>query len=288
MDCAGALGILLASTGAQHRRMTNMQRTTSPDGTTVSYDKYGSGPPLVLVHGGFSDHITNWQECKSLLAELFTVYAIARRGRGETTATEGHSVVDEARDVVAVLQAVGEPAFLLGHSYGAACAVNAAALYPDGVRKLVLYEHPGAEALTADTVSTLESFEASEDWDGMVEAFMGILQVPPEEITEIKATPFWNVWTVDAKATLNDLRALTRHDFGAERFSSLTMPVQLLIGSDSPRELYLTDALAAVLPDARIAVLEGTAHEGMTMVPEQFVEKVSEFLLGIPVTSASR
>jgi pimeloyl-ACP methyl ester carboxylesterase len=63
-----------------------MQRIESTDGTTVSYAKYGSGPPLVLVHGGFSDHITNWQECKSLLERRFTVYAIARRGRGETSA----------------------------------------------------------------------------------------------------------------------------------------------------------------------------------------------------------
>jgi hypothetical protein len=37
-----------------------MERITGPAGTTISYDRYGSGPPLVLVHGGFSDHITNW------------------------------------------------------------------------------------------------------------------------------------------------------------------------------------------------------------------------------------
>lgn len=81
-----------------------MQRIKTPDGTTISFDKYGSGPPLVLVHGGFSDHITNWQECKALLAERFTIYAIARRGRGDSSATEGHSVADEASDVVAVLR----------------------------------------------------------------------------------------------------------------------------------------------------------------------------------------
>jgi pimeloyl-ACP methyl ester carboxylesterase len=263
-----------------------MQRTTSPDGTTVSYDTYGSGPPLVLVHGGFSDHITNWQECKSLLEKQFTVHAIARRGRGETTATEGHSVLDEAADVVAVLRHVGEPVFLLGHSHGAICALNAAAQYPQGVRKLVVYEHVTAETLPPEDVAHLETFAAREDWDGMVEAFMGILQVPPEEIAEIKTTPFWGTWTQDAKATINDLRALLKHDYSVERFRSLNIPVQLMIGSESPRELYLTDALAAVLPDARITTLEGTAHEGMTMVPQQFVAKVSEFLLGVPARSS--
>jgi pimeloyl-ACP methyl ester carboxylesterase len=60
-----------------------MQRITSPLGTTVSYEKYGGGPPLVLVHGSFSDHNTNWQSVKTLFEKQFTVYAIARRGRGD-------------------------------------------------------------------------------------------------------------------------------------------------------------------------------------------------------------
>ena len=64
-----------------------MQRIPSPAAATVSYDQYGSGPPLVLVHGAFSDHKTNWAFVKPLFETQFTVYAIARRGRGETDAT---------------------------------------------------------------------------------------------------------------------------------------------------------------------------------------------------------
>jgi pimeloyl-ACP methyl ester carboxylesterase len=145
-----------------------MERITTPSGATVSYDTYGSGPPLVLVHGGFSDHDTNWQEVKPLLRDRFTVYAVARRGRGVTSATRGHTVAEEAADVAAVLRQVGEPAFLLGHSYGAVCALEAAALYPAGVRKLVLYEPPFPHTFSADTLAGLEAFAAREDWDGLV------------------------------------------------------------------------------------------------------------------------
>jgi len=54
---------------------------------------------------------------KPFFEKQFTVYAIARRGRGETDATEGYSLEDESRDVVAVIQSIGVPVFLLGHSW---------------------------------------------------------------------------------------------------------------------------------------------------------------------------
>ena len=121
---------------------------------------------------------------------------------------------------------------------------------------------------------------ATEGWDRLVETFMGeVLEVPADEVAGIKAAPFWRVWTADAEATLHDLRALSRHRFDAERYRSLRMPVQLLIGTASPRRIYVTDALAAVLPDVRITPLEGQAHEGMTTAPDQFVAAISTFLL---------
>jgi pimeloyl-ACP methyl ester carboxylesterase len=257
-----------------------MKRITAPSGTTVSYDAYGAGPPLVLVHGGFSDHATNWQEVKPMLEDRFSVYAVARRGRGDSSATRGHSVEDEAADVAAVLRRVGEPAFLLGHSYGAVCALGAAALHSAGVRKLVLYEPPSPHLATWDRVARLEALAEREDWDGLVETFMlDVIRVPPDEVNEIRATPFWALWTADAKASMNDLRALANHRFDATRYRSLGMPVLLLVGTESPRGLYVTDALAAVLPDVRIRPLEGQAHEGMTTAPAQFADAIAAFLL---------
>jgi hypothetical protein len=55
--------------------------------------------------------------------------------------------------------------------------------------------------------------------------------------------------------------------------------VLLQIGTESPRDLYVTDALAAVLPNVRIQELPGQAHEGMTTAPQMYAEAVSRFLL---------
>jgi pimeloyl-ACP methyl ester carboxylesterase len=256
-----------------------MQRVKSPDSITVSYDKYGSGPPLVLIHGALSDHKTNWEFVKPLLDQRFTVYAIARRGRGETTASEGHGLPDEARDAAAVIQAVGEPVFLLGHSYGGQTALAAAAIAPDRIRKLVLYEPPWPHAMPKDALARLEGLAAAGDWEGFVSMFIkDVLQVPLDELEELRASELWPPMVSDARATLGDFRALSNYDFKAERFGDLSIPVLLQIGPESPRDLYITDALAAVLPDARIEELPGQAHEAMTTAPELYAESVTRFL----------
>ena len=257
-----------------------MQRITLPAGATVSYEKYGGGPPLVLVHGAFSDHKTNWQFVKPLLEKQFTVYAIARRGRGETDATKGHSLEDESRDVVAVIQSIGEPVFLLGHSYGAQTVLAAAAEVPDRVRKLVLYEAAWPRVVEKEALARLEELAQAGDWEGFaVTFFRDRLSVPGEELDELRATELWPPIIADAEASLGDLRALSRYDFKAERFRELRVPVLLQIGTESPRDLYVTDALAAVLPDVRIEELAGQAHEGMTTAPKMYAEAVSRFLL---------
>jgi pimeloyl-ACP methyl ester carboxylesterase len=258
-----------------------MHRITSPAGAIVSYDKYGSGPPLVLVHGAFSDHKTNWEFVKRLFEKQFTVYAIARRGRGETAATEGHSLEDESSDVVAVMQSIGESVFLLGHSYGAQTALAAAAAkVPDHVRKLVLYEPAWPRVVGKEALARLEQLAQTGDWeDFAVTFFRDRLSVPIEELDELRATELWPPIIADAPTSLGDLRALSRYDFKAERFRELRVPVMLQIGTESPRDLYVTDALAAVLPDVRIQELPGQAHEAMTTAPEMFARTVSRFLL---------
>lgn len=253
----------------------------SKGGARVSYSRKGSGPPLLLVHGGFSDDVTNWEFVQPLLQRQFTVYAVARRGRNGTDATEGHSLEQEVLDVLAVMEEIREQVFLLGHSYGAQCALAAAAQAPERVRKLVLYEPPWPNTVPTAVYQRLEDFAASGQWDEMASAFfLDALRVPAPEIEALRSSDLWPPIVADAKASLQDLRALRRYEFVADRYRSLNMPVLLQTGSESPKDLYVTTALEAAIPDVQVEVLAGQAHEGMTTAPELYAESVARFLLG--------
>ena len=160
-----------------------MRTITGSTGTTVSYSVAGSGPPLVLVHGAFSDHETNWAFVAPLMQQQFSVYAMARRGRGATDATVGHTLEDEARDVADVVRSIGVPVYLLGHSYGAHCALLAAAQQPDSVQKLVLYEPAWPHAIKPDALAALETLAAADAWEQFAFAFFAnTLHVPTAEL----------------------------------------------------------------------------------------------------------
>lgn len=258
-----------------------MEHIRTPRGVTVSFDRYGTGPLLVLVHGAFSDHVTNWSLVKPMFERSFTICAVARRGRGETDATEGHTLDDEVDDLVAVVQSLGEPVFLLGHSYGAHCVLAAALRLLDRVRKVVAYEAAWPSTVAPERIAPLDRLAAAGDWNGYSFTFFrDVVAVPVADLEAVRATPdLWQPILDDAKASVNDVRAISRYTFDPQRFRALNRPVLLQIGTESPRDHYVTDALAEVLPDARIGELEGQAHEGMTTAPAQYAEAVTRFLL---------
>ena len=256
-----------------------MRTFTSRTGAAVSCAWGGSGPALLLVHGALSDHDTNWTAARGGLEERFTLYRMARRGRGATDATIGHSVEDEAGDVASIVDAIGGPVHVLGHSYGAHCAL-AGAVRARNVERLVLYEPPRRSAIPPETLSRIEALAAKEDWDGLVATFMrDCLLLPSDVIEAARATDDWTNMIADAKPSVGDWRALLRYDFDASTFRSLTLPVLLLAGSESPTEQYVTDDLEAALPNVKKVVLDGEGHEAATTAPEAFVRVVTEFLL---------
>src|SRR6478736_4593361 len=105
---------------------------TSRDGTTIAYERTGSGPAVVLVCGGSTDRGSN-AGLAAVLSATNTVYNFDRRGRGDSGDTLPYAVEREVEDIAAVIDAAGGTAYLYGTSSGAALAFEAARALPGKV-----------------------------------------------------------------------------------------------------------------------------------------------------------
>jgi pimeloyl-ACP methyl ester carboxylesterase len=234
----------------------------------------------VLVHGSLTNHITAWMLVTPLLQPHFTVYAVDRRGRGETTATEGHTIPEEGADIAALIDAIDEPVFVLGHSFGAQISLAAAAQLPNRVRKLALYEPPLPSAMPKDVLAGYQAQASGGDYEGIVDDFFrNVVKVPATEVDLIQTTPVWGLLVADGPASIREWPALIDYEFDATRFRNLEIPVLLITGSESPPHLYATDALAAALPHVKVEVMAGQGHGANVMAPQRFAEIVTTFLL---------
>jgi pimeloyl-ACP methyl ester carboxylesterase len=252
-----------------------MEYVTSSDGRRIAYERTGTGPPLVLVHGSLNDHKI-FGAVTPAFAERHTVLAMDRRGRGESGPTEEHTFDQQSADVVAVIDAAGEPVDLLGHSYGAHCALGAAAMVPDRVKHLVLYEPPTPGA---DRLNIAEDFERLSASDAVENFFANGVGVPPNQLAAMKASPFWPYLVSFVNTMPSEGRALVGHRFDPARFASLKMPVLFLQGGDTAERLgEVMRRLAPHMPQAEWHTFEGHGHGANLTAPKLFADTVLAFL----------
>src|SRR5690606_8457624 len=156
---------------------------TSKDGTQIAYQRSGSGPPIVLVHGTLG--VAKRWPILPLLEERFTVCAMDRRGRGDSGDGPDYSLAREAEDITALASASGGGVSVLGHSFGALCALEAALLIPR-LSHLILYE-PALSGAPPEATGRLETLLDAGDREGAVLAmFREIVEMPPDEVEFLK------------------------------------------------------------------------------------------------------
>lgn len=122
--------------------------------------RWGSGPPVLLVHGSLADGPSSWSRQRPL-AERYGLRVMQRRGFGASPDAEGEDFLIDADDVCALL--AGEPSHLVAHSYGAIGALIAAARAPSCVRSLTLIE-PTAVSAAADDPDLARGIAFIAEW----------------------------------------------------------------------------------------------------------------------------
>jgi pimeloyl-ACP methyl ester carboxylesterase len=247
----------------------------------TGFQRSGAGEPLLLVHGTTADH-RRWARISPQLEQHFTVYAMDRRGRGGSGDAPDYDLLREAEDVAAVVESINEPVFVLGHSYGAICSLEAT-LLTDNIDRLILYEPPiPAEKpqISPDIPKRMQALIDKGELEAALELFMReVVRMPEHELSAYRELPMWQGRIQLAPTIPRELAVDWTYRFDAARFFSLKVPTLILLGGDSPPFFRkAVERVAAALPNGRIVELPGQQHIAMDTSPEMFVGEVVNFL----------
>ncbi|SFW91589.1 alpha/beta fold hydrolase [Amycolatopsis australiensis] len=252
---------------------------TSADGTTIFFERRGSGAPVILVGGAFNDR-TTVAGLAEVLAGDFTTITYDRRGRGSSGDAPSYAMEREIEDLAALISHAGGTASVFGHSSGAVLALEAAAAGLP-IDRVVAYEPPYAtdEHPRADVLDEVRAQLAAGDRDGAVATFLRVAGTPAETVDGMKAAPVWGWFTALAHTLPYDLTicgpgARPRLD----HLARIAVPALVIGGGASDEALQSgARAAAAAIPGARHETLEGQDH-GVLQYPETLKDLLTGFL----------
>jgi pimeloyl-ACP methyl ester carboxylesterase len=236
---------------------SQMETVTSRDGTSIAFERIGTGSPLVLVEGALQDRAIDPRTARlaELLAAEFAVYHYDRRGRGDSADRAPYDVDREIDDLDALIAHAGEFAFVFGMSSGGVLAIRAA--YAGvAIRRLALYEPPfivdGSRApLPADYLCALIELTAADRV-----TFEALAHTLPYDVAVMADTGRGNPPLL-------------------EQWSRLAVATLVLDGSESPLQWRnACDLLAEALPRSCRQTLDGQSHE---VEPEVLAPVLTEF-----------
>jgi pimeloyl-ACP methyl ester carboxylesterase len=249
-----------------------MSTVLSADGTTIRFDAWGRGRPLIMIDGatGYRAISQINAQVGELLGDEFRVYAYDRRGRGESGDTAQYAVRREVEDLAALIAEAGAPAILCGFSSGAVLALEAAvAGLP--IAGLALFEPPfvvddSRPPLPADYLQQLDAAVSDGRPGDAAELFLtAAVGMPAEYIPGMRQSPFWPALEGVAHTIGYDGRIMGSTMSGAplpaDRWAAVGVPIVVMHGNGTePWLIAAATALADLLPTASLRPVEGAQH----------------------------
>lgn len=264
-------------------------------GTTIEYvDHGGNGEPVLLIHAGV---FGAWFEPLAADPNLkgLRVIRMLRAGYTGGPAPAGHlSIADHARHAATLLDALdATPAHVVAHSSGSVIALQLALDRPELVRSLILSEPPLLDCLAApEDLEFLQTLlapviggamaaTAAGDVAAAFEAFMSALCGPDYQrvLTTALGADALPRAEQDARFFFTDeVPAAAEWTFDEHSARSIQPPVLLVQGGASIPPLHrLVARLAALLPNAEVATIDGDDHLLPLRNPAALGHLVEEF-----------
>lgn len=243
------------------------------DDIRMHYKVDGSGPPLLLIHGGFGSTAL-WDRHVGQLAKSFTVIRPDSRGRGRSTDSDAPITYGRmASDMTRLLDKLGLRSVLIaGHSEGGIVALHLLHDYPDRVRGAVLFGtlfnisqyRPDSHAELEELAAALRRGDDSREavrW--FRQAYQSLSPQPTRfPVVMQKLADTW--WTEPT--------------FSAAELGTINRPVRIVkVDRDeyvSPEEF---DELARAIPGSDVYEIKNATHRVLAEHPDRSIDAIHSF-----------
>jgi pimeloyl-ACP methyl ester carboxylesterase len=267
------------------------------NGVELEYEVAGSGEPVLLISPVVADGFLPLVSERALAARYRLITYHKRGWAGSTHTPPPVSIADHAADAAALLDHIGvRRAHIVGHSSGAAVALQLALERPEFVHTLALLELsllsvPSAAGFLEKAGPAFEAYAAGRHETALA-AFMSAVsgleweacrtlldeRVPGAVRQAIKdADTFFGI----------ELPALGTWTFGAEQAAAIVQPVLSVRGTDTePLWVEVADLLRVWLRHVEDCTIEGVGHLLHMQRPEPVAKCLAAFLNRHPLTDS--
>lgn len=254
------------------------------NGAELEYEMSGAGEPVLLIHGtGVAATFFPTMTQPALAG--YQLIRFHRRGfAGSDRAPTGHTIMDDAADAIALLQALGiNKAHIVGHSYGGAVALQMALDAPDLVHDLVVMEPPIFDANapsgvfsqliaqydSGDAIGAMSNFSRmsyGEDWQSLASRVPG----GPDQVLRDAETVF-----------TSEAQAMMTWGFTEEDASQINQPMVYVTGGGGhgASRGQLQEWTPRVMD---VIVVPGTTHAMLMEDPAGVADAIADFISRYP------
>lgn len=273
------LGSNTQFTFSQKSDNTGVVKDYAPvNGLRMYYEIYGTGQPLILLHGAYSAIGTSFGSLIPALSKSRQVIAVDLQGHGRTADIDRPITYEQlAEDIAGLMKYLKiKNADLFGYSLGSGVAIRLAIQHPDMVRKMVL------TSLSYNTEGIYP-----EVWAGISYITPEVFEGTPwkKEYDSIAPNP------KDFPRLVAKLKKLdeTKYDWKADTIKAIKAPALIIIGdADIIRPEHAVEMLRlfgggvigdmAGLPDSQLAILPGTTHVTVVYKADWLLSMIPAFL----------
>jgi pimeloyl-ACP methyl ester carboxylesterase len=251
--------------------MTTDSGYVDVNGVHMYYETYGDGSPLVLLHGGMLSIDQNFAGLIPTLARKHRVIGIEMQGHGRTADIDREiTPAALASDVVGMLDHLGiDRAHVLGHSMGAAVALELAVNHPDRVRSVV----PISASVRPDGMHSDLGDPSTYATSPRLPTQMDFAEFQTEYKRLSPHPEQFDAFLAKMSASAADLKGWTD-----EQLAGISAPVLIVQGDLDFTTNEHAALMQQLIPGSHLAILPNTTHMQVTRRAEVLLPMLDDFL----------